>query len=61
MYKFLLNCPEPPAKKTKISEEKLEGLQIWEEKQKAHIPAWVGKGIYLVKKHAEGDGLCYLQ
>ena len=33
MYKFLLNCLEPPAKKTKTSEEKLEGQmmqQTWQ-------------------------------
>ena len=39
MYKFLLNCPEPPAKKTKSSEEKLEGQHstYWEGKQNFNI------------------------
>ena len=39
MYKFLLNCPEPPAKK---SEEKLEGQQKYEKKNRkcTFLPRW---------------------
>jgi hypothetical protein len=37
MYKFLLNCPEPPAKKTKTSEEKLEGQHKYEKENRISI------------------------
>jgi hypothetical protein len=39
MYKFLLNCPEPPAKK---SGEKLEGQQKYEKKNRkcTFLPRW---------------------
>jgi hypothetical protein len=42
MYKFLLNCPEPPAKKTKISEEKLTGQHKdkMENRKRTFLPRW---------------------
>jgi hypothetical protein len=38
MYKFLLNCPEPPAKKAKIS----EGQRKYEKENRKRIflPRW---------------------
>jgi hypothetical protein len=58
MYKFLLNCPEPPLGKTKTSEEKLEGQRKYEKENRkcTFLPRWEKEFTWL--KNTEGNGLC---
>ena len=60
MYKFLLNCPEPPAKKTKMSEEKLEGQHKYEKENRKPIflPRWEKEFTWL--KNTEKGMVCVI-
>ena len=60
MYKFLLNCPEPSAKKTKISEEKLEGQCKYEkeDRKRTFLPRWEKEFTWL--KNTEKGMVCVI-
>ena len=60
MYKFLLNCPEPPAKKTKISEEKLTGQHKdkMENRKRTFLPRWEKEFTWL--KNTEKGMVCVI-
>jgi hypothetical protein len=60
MYKFLLYCPEPPAKKTKTSEEKLEGQRKYEKenRKRTFLPRWEKEFTWL--KNTEKGMVCVI-